>query len=121
MDELQRILRAVLGFTRKRGSAVLGDDARVAELADVAYHRQPTRHVVLGQLSECVEVEVAVPLVLAPSFIVLARGETERRGRLDVEDVEPVGAAANLDEQPLVLIPDPQDSVINHHLGSSLI
>ena len=38
-----------------------------------------------------------------------------------MEDVEPVGAAANLDEQPLVLIPDPQDSVINHHLGPSLI
>ena len=78
MDELQRILRAVLGFTRERGSAVLGDDARVAELADVADHRQPTRHVVLGQLTECVEVEVVVPLVPAPSFIILVRGEAEQ-------------------------------------------
>ena len=121
MDEFQQILCAVLGFRWERSSSVLGDDARVAELADVADRRQPVRHVILGQLTKCVEVEVAVPLMPAPSFIVLARGETERRGRLDVEDVEPVGAAANLDEQPLVLIPDPQDSVINHHLGSSLI
>ena len=96
---------------------MLGDNARVAELADVADHRQPTRHVVLGQLTKCVEVARRH----VPSFIILARGKAERRGRLDVEDVEPVGTAANLDEQPLVLILDPQDSVINHHLGSSLI
>jgi hypothetical protein len=39
VDELQRVLHAVLGFSREWGAAVLGDNARVAELANVVDHQ----------------------------------------------------------------------------------
>jgi hypothetical protein len=39
VDELQRVLRVVLGFSREWGETVLGDDARVAELANVVDRR----------------------------------------------------------------------------------
>jgi hypothetical protein len=121
VDELQRVLRVVLGFSQKWGAAMLGDDACVAKLADVVDHRQPAHHVILGELMKRVEVEMAEALMPALRLIILARSEAERLGRIEVEDVEAIGAVVNLDEQPLAPIPDPQHAILNLHLRASLV
>jgi hypothetical protein len=95
---------------------MLGDDACVAELADVVDRRQPAHHVILSELMKRVEVEMAEALMPAPRLIILARSEAERLGRIEVEDVEAIGAVANLDEQPLAPILDPQHAILNLHL-----
>jgi hypothetical protein len=68
---------------------------------------QSTHHVILGKLVERDEVDVAVAFMPAPCFVIFARGEAERPGRLEVEDVEAIGAVPDLDEKPSVLILDP--------------
>ena len=80
MDELERLLRAVLCFCWEGRPTMLGDDANVAKLVDVIDHRQPARHAIPGQLVECVEVEMAEALVPEPCFVILARGEAQRLG-----------------------------------------
>ena len=106
----------VLGFSRERSPPLLGDDAGVAELLDMLDRRQPVHHVVLGELVERVEVEVAVAFMPVPCFVILARGEVEWLRRLEVEDVEAIGAAPDLDEKPATLVPNPQHTLINLHL-----
>jgi hypothetical protein len=83
VEELQRVLRAVLGFNREWGAAVLGDDAHVAEFADVVDRRQPAHHVVPGELTKRVKVEMAEALMPAPHLIILARGEAVQLGRIE--------------------------------------
>jgi hypothetical protein len=68
---------------------------------------QSAHHVVLGELVEHVKVDVAVAFMPTPRFVIFARGEAERPGRLEVEDVEAIGAMPDLDEKPSVLILDP--------------
>ena len=116
MDELEQLLPAVLGFSREQSPPLIGDDAGVTELPDMFDRRQPAHHVVLGELVEHVEVEVAVAFMPAPRFIILARGEAERLRRLEVEDVEMIHAVLDLDEKPTVLVPNPQHTSINLHL-----
>jgi hypothetical protein len=75
---------------------MLGDDVDVAEVADVVDHQQPTRHAIPRQLVERVEVEMAEALMPEPWFVILACGETQRLGDVEMQDV--IGAAAYLDE-----------------------
>ena len=82
--------------------------------------RQPTCHPTLRELVKSVEVEVVVPLVPALGFIFLASGEAEQLGRVDVEDVEAVGTAVNL-EEPLALVLNPRNAIFNLHLGASFV
>jgi hypothetical protein len=97
VDELELLLRAVLGFSREGASPLLRDDAGVVELLDVLDHRQRAHHGLLAELVQRVEVEMPKPLVPAPSFVILACGEAERLGRLEMEDIEAVCASSDLD------------------------
>ena len=60
--------------------------------------------------------KVAVAFMLAPCFVILVHGEAERLSCLEVEDVEAIGAAPDLDEKSSVLVPNPQHTSINLHL-----
>jgi hypothetical protein len=60
--------------------------------------RQLAHHVVPGELTKRVEVEMAEALMPVPRLFVLARGEAEKLGRVEVEDVEAIGAAVDLYE-----------------------
>jgi hypothetical protein len=64
---------------------------------------------------------MAEALMPAPCLIVLARGEVERLGRVEVEDVEAISAAVDLDKQPLAPILDPQHAILDLHLRASLV
>jgi hypothetical protein len=66
---------------------------------------------------QCVEVEVAV--VPTPRVIILAYGEAERLGHVEVEDVEAIGAAPDFDEKPAALIPDLQNALVDFHLRAA--
>jgi hypothetical protein len=116
VDELEQLLRAVLGFSRERSPPLLGDDAGVAKLPDVLDYRQSAHHVLLAEFVQHVEVEVAEELMPAPRFIILTRGQAERPSSLEVEDVEAIGAAPDLDQKLAALILDPQHALVDLHL-----
>jgi hypothetical protein len=115
VNKLEQLLCA-LGFSRKGSSSLLGDDASVAELPDVLDHRQSTHHVLLAELVQHVEVEVAETLVLVPRLVILAHGKAKRPSRLEVEEIEAIGAAPDLDQKPAALIPNPQHALVDLHL-----
>jgi hypothetical protein len=86
MDELQLLLRAVLGLLRKGAPALLRRDTGVADLLIVLDHRHATHHGLLAELVQRLEVEMTEPFVPAPGFVVLPRGEVEWLRGLKMED-----------------------------------
>jgi len=77
MHQFQLLLRALLGLGGEGCTPLLGDDAGVAEMAVVLDHRHPAHYVLLVQLVQGVEVEVAVAFMPKTRLIILARGEAE--------------------------------------------
>lgn len=70
---------------------------------------------------EGVEVVVVVAFLPAPHFIIVARGEAEPLGRVEVEDVEVIGATPNLNKKPVALIPNPQNALVDLHFRPALV
>jgi len=75
VHQFQLLLRAVLGLGGEGRTPLLGEDARLAEVAGVLDHRHPTHHVVLAELVQGVEVEMTVALMPQPRLIILAHDE----------------------------------------------
>ena len=65
--------------------------------------------------------EVAVALMPAPRFVIVACGEAERPGRLEVEDVEVVRTSPDLDQKPAAPILDPQHALVDLRLRATLV
>ena len=72
------------------------------------------------QPPECVEAYVAVVHVPQPGVLVVARRETDGTGNVEAQDVQPITPATNFGEETTLAVPDPQDAVLDQHLGATL-
>jgi hypothetical protein len=92
-------------------------------LLDVVDHQHPARHGLLAQLVQCLELEMAKLLMLVPCFIISTRGEAKWPSHLELEHVESVRAATDLDEKPTTPIPNPEweNPLVDLHLRPALV
>jgi len=121
MDQLQWVLSAVLRWLREQQSALLGDDAGVADLLCVLDDGEAARHGVLAELVQRFEVEVAKPLVPEPVVVVLPCGEADRLRGVEVEHIEAARSAVYLDQETPAWILDAQHAMVDLHLGPAFI
>jgi hypothetical protein len=121
MHQIKGCICLVLRLRKDRRSALLGDDARVADVL-VFDLRQPGHHVLVTELAECIiayVTETCVP-VLRFIFITLD-SQADTPGNIGLENVQTVLTSMNFDEEAASSIPDMQEALLDLHLAPPLI
>jgi hypothetical protein len=105
----------------EREPPLLGEDAGVAELLHVLDSRHALRHLLVAELLQGLEVEVPKALVPPPGVVIAAGCKAHGLRHLHMENVEAVGASIHLGEKAMMVIPDPQDPVLDLHTQAVLV
>ena len=80
---------------------------------------QPSDH--LLQPTERVKTEMAEPGMPQPRLLGMSCCQAHRLLHLQVEQVQPVLGPLHLGKKALLLVPDPEDAVLDQYLATTLI
>ena len=105
----------------KGESPLLRQHADVAELLHMVEARQTSHHLRGTEPLQGLEVKVPETLVPLPRLVIPTNSETEGLCHLHVEDVESICASGYLGKKATTAIPNPHDSILNHHARTVLI
>jgi hypothetical protein len=90
-------------------------------LIDIIDGWQSAQHAIVSKLAECLEVDMAIPLVPAPCHILDARSEAHRSGDIHVEEVESAQLPQHFGEQLPLQVEEMQDPLLDDDLQTLLI
>jgi hypothetical protein len=102
-----------LGLSWERPPLELGGDAPGAELVNMLDTGESIHHLVLPQLLQRLEVQVAIALMPEPRPVVTPCHQIERSGDLHPQLLEAIPSTPHLDEEALVLVADAQNTVLD--------
>jgi hypothetical protein len=110
-----------LGLSWERPPLELGGDTPGAELVNMLDTGESIHHLVLPQLPQRLEVQVAIALMPEPRPIVTPCRQTERSGDLHPQLVEAIPSMPHLDEEALVLVADAQNTVLDVDIAVAFV
>jgi len=81
--------------------------------------RQTSHH--LLQPTKSVEAEMSIPGMPQPRLLCAPCSQADGLLHLEVEQVQPILGPLHLGKKLLLLVPDPEDAVIDQYLAAALI
>jgi hypothetical protein len=121
VHELAPLLGSEAQLLGKGEPPLLHQHADVAELLHVVKARQTSYHSFGTELLQDLEVKVPKAIVPLPCLVVPTSSKTEGLCYLHVEYIESIGASGYLGKKATMTIPNPHDSVLDLHTGTTLI
>jgi hypothetical protein len=121
VNEIEPLLGSEARLVGKREPSLLRQHADVTELLHMVEARQASHHLLGNEPPQGLEVEVPEALVPLPRLVVPTSSEAEGLCHLHMENVETICAPGYLGNKATLAIPNPHNSVLDHHARAVLI